>query len=226
MSDFTLENQPIGLSWKQAKSNQRFKIQFSFTCAVIVSIGLFFPEYFDFLEARNGKVLNDAILNMIQPIDVSWLTFFFLYFGLAIGISCNFFRPVDLLVAFQTYSLVTVMRIISLYFIPLNPPEGYIELKDPVLGLFFTNEGRICSKDLFFSGHVSTILSVYFSVQQRFWKNILLIFTVMTGVLVLVQHVHYTIDVIVAPVATYGCYMLSRKILLKGINDYSPLKIG
>jgi hypothetical protein len=215
MSGWIKENCTTGLTWSVVAARPYFQIQFITTLGVMLGLGFFFPWYFDFLESRNGPVINDWILNLIPATDVSWFTFFFLYMGLLIGVACNFFRPFHLLIAMQTYVLVTAMRIVTLYFFSLNPPAGYIELKDTVMSLFFTNDGRICSKDLFFSGHVSTILSVYFSVQQRAWKNGILLFAIMVGLLVLVQHVHYTIDVLVAPIATYGCYRVSKAILVK-----------
>jgi membrane-associated phospholipid phosphatase len=84
-------------------------------------------------------------------------------------------------------------------------------LHEPV-AQFFTNGGRIISKDLFFSGHVTTIMSLFYPIKNKILRPIVLFLSAMVGVLVLVQHVHYTIDVLMAVVATYLCFLLSKRI--------------
>lgn len=199
-------------NWKYAFKNKPFVMQLSLSLIVIIGIALFFPPYFDYLESRNGRILNDWLLNAIPVVDVSWVVFFSVYLGIVISLIGNFAHPKQLLMVLQTYALVTVLRISSLYLIPLDPPIGYLEMKDPLFSMLFTTHGEVCSKDLFFSGHVSTMLALYFPVKQRGVKRIILFFSVLVGVGVLVQHVHYAIDVIVAPIATYFCFFLSKKI--------------
>ncbi|MCX6291235.1 MAG: phosphatase PAP2-related protein [Bacteroidetes bacterium] len=211
-SSFTPVKQAWSHSWKQPS----FRVQFIFFLAVVIGFAFFFPYFFDYLEARDGKILNDPLLNLIPPKDISWTVFFFLYSGILIGLFCNILKPKNFLIGLEIYALVTLLRITSLSLVALNPPPGYIALKEPFVQLF-TNGGRLISKDLFFSGHVSTILAFYFSVGQKQFKNILLIFSVMVGCLVLVQHVHYTIDVLVSPLATLACSLFVKKSLTKNI---------
>jgi hypothetical protein len=203
-------------SWRSAWKQSAFRIQFFISLLIVIGFAFFFPFFFDYLEARNGKLLSDPLLDFLPPRDSSWMVFFCLYSGILIGLVCNLLRPKNFLIAMEIYSLVTLMRILSLSLVALSPPSGYIPLKEPFVALF-TNGGRIISKDLFFSGHVSTILSLYFSVEQKQFKNIILVFSVMVGSLVLLQHVHYTIDVVVSPIATYICALLAKKVFTKDI---------
>ncbi len=200
-------------NWNEVWKKKNFQLQFFFTLAMIIGVASFFPHYFDYLEARQGRVLSDIVVDNIPAKDVSWMVFFFLYTGVIICLACNFIHPKNLVIAFQTYAFVTITRVVSLYFVHLNPPLGYIELKEPVLSLLFTTNGKICSHDLFFSGHVSSILSIYYSVSQKKFKAILLFFSIMIGVLVLIQHVHYTIDVLAAVPFTWLCYKASKKLV-------------
>lgn len=206
------------LTWKESWQQPSFRFQFLLFILIIVGIALFFPRYFDFLEERNCAGMNDFIVSMIQPKDVSWLVFLILYGGIIIGFAGSFRSPKIFLMIIQTYALVTMMRIVTLYFIPLNPPEGYVPLKEPVITLLFTTNGKICSKDLFFSGHVSMILSFYFPMKQRLYRTMLLFFSFMIALLVLVQHVHYAIDVLVAFAATYVCFGISKTFFTKNIR--------
>ena len=202
----------LNRNWKHAFEQPSYTIQFVFTVIIITCIALFFPGYFDYLEARNGVVLHDYLLDTIEARDVSWMVFICLYFGIMVALICILIDPQALLIALQTYALVTILRITTLYFIRLDPPVGYIEMKDPLFSMLFTTHGKICSKDLFFSGHVSTILSLYFATQQKTAKRFILLFTLLIALGVVIQHVHYTIDVLVAPLVTYWCYLVSKKI--------------
>jgi hypothetical protein len=207
---------PLKRNWIGAWNQPSFRIQFIISLLIILAFGFFFPFFFDYLEARDGMPLNDPLLNVLPPRDVSWMVFLCLYSGILIGTACNIIKPKNLLIALEIYFLVTMMRIFSLSLVALNPPSGYIPLKEPFVALF-TNGTRIISKDLFFSGHVSTILAVYFSVEQRQFKNIILFFSIMVGSLLLLQHVHYTIDIIVSPVATFFCSILVKKVFTREI---------
>ena len=206
----------VVVNWRSAWKQPSFRIQLVICILLIISFGFFFPFFFDYIESRDGERLNDFILNRIPPKDVSWMVFLLLYLGICIGMLCNLVKPKNFLIAMEVYCIVTMLRILSILLIPLNPPFGYIPLKEPFVALFI-NGTRIISKDLFFSGHASTIVTIYFSVEQRHFKNIILIFSIMVGTLLLVQHVHYTIDVIVAPVAVFFCYLLSKKVFTKDI---------
>ena len=176
-------------NWKLAFKNLHFDLQISLSLIVIIGIALFFPPYFDYLESRNGTILNDWLLNATPVVDVSWVVFFSVYLGIVISLITNLIHPKQLLIVLQTYALVTVLRISSLYMISLNPPVGYLEMKDPLFSILFTTHGKVCSKDLFFSGHVSTMLALYFPVKQKVVKRVILFFAVLIAVGVLVQHV-------------------------------------
>jgi hypothetical protein len=202
--------------WRAALKQPSFRLQLILSLLILAGFGFFFPFFFDYVEGRHGILLNDPLLNLIQPRDTSWTVFFFLYTGIFMGIFINLRHPKNFLVMLEIYCMVTLLRITSLTCIAFDPPNGYIPLKEPFVQLF-TNGGRIISKDLFFSGHVSTILSVYFSVQHKQAKSILFIFSVMIGMLVLLQHVHYTIDVLFSPIATFACAWFSKKVLTKNI---------
>lgn len=76
--------------------------------------------------------------------------------------------------------------------------------------------------DLFFSGHVGGP----FLMMLIFWKNLPLRYICLTMALffayiVLIGHIHYSIDVFAAPFITYGIFHLSQFLFLK---DYQLLQ--
>jgi len=124
--------------------------------------------------------------------------------------------PDRLLFALQLYSLMAIVRIIAMFLLPLNPPEQMIILKDPFVEFF--GSGNTLTKDLFFSGHTATLFILYLVSENKIIKIIFLISTILVAVFVLLQHVHYTIDVFAAIFFTYACYSLLEKVKHNKVN--------
>jgi membrane-associated phospholipid phosphatase len=97
-----------------------------------------------------------------------------------------------------------------MYLLPLEPPAKMIILNDPFVEFFGT--GQTLTKDLFFSGHTATLFILFLVSEKKVYKTIFLISTVAVAVAVLLQHVHYTIDVFAAVFFTYACYKLVLRI--------------
>jgi membrane-associated phospholipid phosphatase len=98
----------------------------------------------------------------------------------------------------------------AMYVLPLDPPVNMIILNDPLVEFFGT--GQTLTKDLFFSGHTATLLILYLVSEKKIYKIIFLVITILVAIAVLLQHVHYTIDVFAALFFSYACYKLMLKI--------------
>ena len=159
------------------------------------------------VEQRPGVVLPDPILALIRPRDLTWVTFGFIYLGLLTGIALLARHPRLLMLAIQSYIVMVLVRMAAMYMVPLDPPPGMIALKDPFVEYFGT--GRLLTKDLFFSGHTSTLLLFFLIVPERGARLLFLLCTVGVAVCVLLQHVHYSVDVFAALFFGYGAYRLA-----------------
>jgi PAP2 superfamily C-terminal len=187
-------------------SSRRFRTDFIISVIVLIVILLCLSRFLDFVEARQGVILNDPVLNLFHPVNLTWLTFGLIYCSLILAIIYLIRNPERLLFAVQLYLLMVIVRIAAMYFVPLNPPAGMIKLKDPFVQVF--SSGKVLTKDLFFSGHTATLFILFLVVNKGKLKTLFLIFTIVVAVSVLLQHVHYTIDVFAAPFFTYACYRL------------------
>lgn len=112
-----------------------------------------------------------------------------------------------------TLIFICIARIISISLVPLDPPLGLIPLVDPLSSVFYGNAS--ITKDLFFSGHTSTMFLIFLCLERKTDKMIALIGTTCVAFLLLVQHIHYTIDIAAAPVIVYSLYKLTRYFLYK-----------
>jgi hypothetical protein len=203
----------IGLKhiWRKKWNEKSFRHQFVLTFALL-SILLFSLSYFfAFVEARAGQKVNDVVLNLVPPFDLSVVTFLLIYFAVVLCIATLLSKPELFLKAVQAYFLILIFRIITLAIFPLEPPEGIILLKDPFIEHFFYGQVRI-TKDLFFSGHVATVCLLYLVNPIRKLSWLYLSVFILVAVFIMVQRVHYSFDVLAAPVFAWMSWRLAQRI--------------
>jgi membrane-associated phospholipid phosphatase len=174
-----------------------------FLAIILFSLAKFLPLN----ETRPGFSMDDPLLSLFNPVNVTWLTFSLIYLALLIALFSLSFHPVEMLLALQSYTVIGMLRLITIFFLPLNAPQAIIPLKDPFVEFF--GGGSTLLRDLFFSGHTSTMFLFFLTCPTRKLRWVYLICTILVAVCVLLQHVHYTIDVVAAPVFAYTGYRIS-----------------
>lgn len=194
------------MNWKEFIKGKRNRIEFVTTLILLAVVLTLLTNFLNFVESRSGVVLPDPILSFFNPVDLTWLIFAFIYISLIIAIVSLIKDPKRLMFALQVYTLMIIVRIVAMYLLPLNPPEKMIILKDPFVEFFST--GKSLTKDLFFSGHTATLFILFLVSEKKILKTLFLISTIIVAISVLLQHVHYTIDVFAAFFFTYTCYKI------------------
>jgi membrane-associated phospholipid phosphatase len=86
---------------------------------------------------------------------------------------------------------------------------GLIGLVDPISNFFYGE--KFVTRDLFFSGHTSTVFLIFLCLPGSRDKKIALAVTIIVGFLLLVQHVHYTLDVLGALLFAWIAYRIARR---------------
>jgi hypothetical protein len=155
-------------------------------------------------------VLPDPVLALLPPRDLTWLTFGLIYAGIIVGVARLAAAPCRLVVTLQAYVVMVLFRIAAMAVTPLEAPPGMIPLHDPLVRLF--GPGTLLTKDLFFSGHTSTLFLLALAVPGRRSRAFFLLCTAAVAVCVLVQHVHYTVDVLVAPFFAWASFRLALRL--------------
>ena len=175
--------------------------------AVLLGIGL--PIFFGHIETKLGLLLNDPVLNAIGPVDVTWISFTVLYGMVVLAIGRAVRTPWILLRGLHAYALMMVLRMFAMYAVTLEAPLDIIPLIDPVTSNFYPSDVPFC-KDLFFSGHTATIALLFCISTGKAMRTLGFLATIAIGVLVIVQHVHWTVDVLAAPVFVWLAWQGSR----------------
>ena len=190
-------------SWSEAWANSLFRKKVIIGVLLFAAILFLLPPFFSIIEARQGIVLNDWLLQQIPSMDFSILIFILVWSTSLLVLTRCIQQPAIFLMTLYFLILITLSRIITISIIPLDPPNGLIVLKDPITSLTYGGSSVFITKDLFFSGHTSNLFMFYLCLQKKNDKLFALFTSLLVGLLVLVQHVHYSIDVIGAIVFTY-----------------------
>ena len=195
--------------WSKYLAQTGFRTQLMVSIVVLVLALLSISQFLIYAESRDGSVILDPILSLFHPKDFTW-TIFTLLYGSLISTLVYFFMfyPNLVLIGLQTYSLMVFLRIFAMYLIPLEAPATTIVLLDPFVQ-FWTNASAPFTKDLFFSGHTATYFILYFLMPVSPFKKALLMGAFVMGALLVMQHVHYTIDILAAPFFSYAAYRTS-----------------
>jgi membrane-associated phospholipid phosphatase len=196
----------LKMNWKTFLSNRKKSAEFFLTITILAVVLILFSQFLLFIEERTGVTLSDPILNLFSPIDLTWLTFVLIYLSLITALVELIKIPERLLLALQCYGLMVIFRSIAMYLSPFEAPLTLLPLNDPFVQLF--GEGNILEKDLFFSGHTATLFLLFLIMKKRILKIFFLICTLLVGVSVILQHVHYSIDVFAAPFFSFTSYRI------------------
>jgi len=166
-------------------------------------------SYFAALYASKhaSNFVTDIVLSNIPVFQVDGI---FMYGPLVMWIFVTillFINPERFPFTLKSISLFMVVRAIFISLTHIGPFPGHMIVTDPESMIrFFTSDS-----DLFFSAHTGLPFLMALVFWQTKWLRYLFMVTsIFFGVIVLLGHVHYTIDVAGAFFITYGIYRLAQ----------------
>lgn len=205
-------------SWKEVFSDRNSRKRFYILGVAMAAMFAFVFFTLAWTEERKGFIIETWASEFLgDPHNFSIPVFTLTY-------SCVLFTlyqfrksPENIYRLLIAYTIMHILRGVFLLIVPLEPAPEIIPLEDPFLKLTFYN-GRPNLKDLFFSGHVATILIIAFFTRSPKIRTAVIIAAIITAALLVQQRVHYITDVLAALPAAWISVKLSSYIARSSSN--------
>jgi len=168
--------------------------------------------------------MGDILLDHIPAADVSVSIFFIIWSTAFFTLIRALYQPEIFITFLFAFFFLSITRIITILLVPLAAPANLIPLVDPLSNTFYG--GHFITKDLFYSGHVATQFLIFLCLKKTLDKWLTAFSTLTVAILVLVQHVHYSIDVLAAPAFAFICFKIGSRIAKKGLNFEYGVRSG
>lgn len=183
----------------------------------LFSIAALFIRFLAYHEVRTDELgvrLNDPVMYVLPRFDMSVSIFTLTYGSLILYVYYSWSKPFQIGHLMIAYGIMLILRALTLTIVPLQAPYDLVHLQDPFLdNLIYP---RDIKNDLFFSGHTALLFLIYFLIQ----KKVFLYAGLMLGIMLMMQRVHYSIDIIGAIPITYMIVRLVRVLSSKfGFED-------
>ena len=193
-------------AWRNVRGSKSFRNQFIFSTLLFVVANLHNFHCLRLWQYRPGIQLNDMVLNMMPPMNFSIPIMIVEYMAILLAFVFILLHPNRFVKGLQMFALVVFARTVTIYLIALEPPKDMVALYDPMANFFLHTPDTFVTKDLFFSGHIAALFLLMLLVVNRYVKAWLFVSTIIVGTLIMWQHVHYSTDVIFAPLFSYIAY--------------------
>ncbi len=210
------ERSLLNISWREAWATKVYRRKLIAGWILYIAVLLYFPHFFAAIQKKQGVVLNDFVLAFLPAVNMSGTIFAFIYVTVIVAIFRSAQSPYLFLLYLWATLILSISRIITISFVPLEPPIGLVSLVDPVLFPFYGPNG--ITKDLFYSGHTGSVFLAFLILRKKKEKIAAFIATIVVGISLLFQHIHYTIDVVSAPFFVYFMYLAAKKVTVVSLE--------
>lgn len=211
------------ISWKEAWASNVFRRKLIIGWILHIAVLLYLPHFFAAIQQKQGVPINDFVLAFLPAVNMSPVIFALLYVTVIFTIFRSAQSPYLFLLYLWSTLFISLTRLVTNNWVSLEPPLGLVSLDDPILLPFYGPNG--ITKDLFYSGHTASVYLTYLILRRKKEKMIALMATIIVGISLLLQHIHYTIDVIFAPVFVYIVFVFAKKYTLPSLEEINTSKL-
>lgn len=178
---------------------------------VLLGLAVVFQFYAASYSQRvSSNFVNDILLDNLPVVNLNPIIVYGALTAIAGSIILLLTKPKYLIFTIKASAIFIATRAVFVASTHLGIYPGQIP---PDTTGFFGHlaVGLGLQAGFFFSGHVGlTFLTALILWDEKFWRYIYIILTIIFGISVLLAHVHYTIDVLAAPYMTYAIYKMSQ----------------
>jgi membrane-associated phospholipid phosphatase len=190
--------------------------QFVLAIVFLTFVIFLFNRFLDWNESREGIIFNDPFFVYFTGMDLSIYITTIIYSS--IGFYVFYFRnePVKLSRVAIGYAYIVLLRMVTIYFVPLYCDADAVKLEDPFLNnIVYPN--NYVARDLFFSGHAAMMFMLFWGFSHGTLKLIYFISALLVSIMLVLQKVHFSIDVIAAPFFSWIALRLADKTIEMGV---------
>lgn len=173
-----------------------------------------FNRFLSWHEHRPGIYFQDPVFSLFKASDFSVLTFIVLYSSILLFMVLYFKKWQTLSLVITSYTVVLWMRLLMLWMLPFYADADAVKLNDPFLNTFIY-PGNYVARDLFFSGHVALLTLLILGSEKQGEKMFFTLTTLIVSTTVVLQKVHFSIDVMAAPFFSVTAFYLANKIIIR-----------
>ncbi len=154
--------------------------------------------------------VTDVILSNIRVYDVDW---FFVYGAIVMWIVIavmTLYEPKRFLFIYRSVILFILVRSVFITLTHIGPFPTQVAVESELMKIF------TLGGDLFFSGHTGLpFLMALIFWDHKSWRYFFIILSLIFGAVVLMAHLHYSIDVLGAFFITHSIFHASERIFKK-----------
>jgi hypothetical protein len=193
-------------TWTTPRSRKSWLLSVLFLILVLAGLAVVLVH----AEQRKGIVIETGWLSFVRPLDLSVFIFWGTYGFALLGVIIAFRNPDTALRLVQAYTILSLLRCLTLLLVPLAAHPEIIPLDDLLLRNTFY-AGRPNLNDLFFSGHTATLVLFALLLPGKKWGLLFGAVACAIGVMLILQRVHYISDVVAAPLFALIAWRLTRQ---------------
>lgn len=196
--------------WAGVVRSGRWRGQLAVGVAASAALAVVVPAVFAAIRHRRGVVPWEPLLGHLPAMQLSVPIFAVQYVALTLLLVRVVRRPDLLPRVVHAICLLVALRMVTIGIVALDPPPDLVELRDPINQLVYGGTEPL-TRDLFFSGHTALMVLVAFVVAPgvtRWWA---IGAAAAVALLLLGQHVHWTVDVVAAPAFAALAWWLSGR---------------
>lgn len=165
---------------------------------------------------KSSNSVTDIILNNTKVLDVDGIFVYGPFFYWIVVIIYLIYHPNKIPFSLKSIGILIIIRSVFMSLTHLGPFPDHLQINTTSAFRVFTS-----GDDLFFSGHTG----FPFLMALVFWENkyiriFSLISSMFFGVVVLLGHLHYSIDVFAAFFITYSVFCIARIVFKKDLQIF------
>jgi hypothetical protein len=171
----------------------------------LAAILLLQPNAVEFATNRASNPVDDLFLSNVPVFEVGAFFVYGMFILIAFITFLCLWRPNRIPFVLYSLAIFVVIRAIFVSLTHIGPfdPQAASNFGDAITRAFF-------GADLFFSGHTGApFLMALIFWREALLRYIFLAWSVFFGLIVLLGHLHYSIDVLAAFFITYGIFNIA-----------------